>query len=154
MNKSERKQVMIMIGVMLAIVIILLIVKSTKGDEQESQPIQNTVQNEAYVERQEDGTSLNVSNKIKETKKLGDLEFSNIRLTSKNGESYLTATVKNTSSVKTGDEFITITVLDENGNTLTSVYAYLGTIDAGQETTLSTKTSSDFANAYDFTVSR
>lgn len=154
MNKSERKQVMIMIGVMLAIVIILLIVKSTKGDEQENQPIQNTVQNEAYVERQEDGTSLNVSNKIKETKKLGDLEFSNIRLTSKNGESYLTATVKNTSSVKTGDEFITITVLDENGNTLTSVYAYLGTIDAGQETTLSTKTSSDFANAYDFTVSR
>ena len=154
MNKSERKQVMIMIGVMLAIVIILLIVKSTKGDEQENQPIQNTVQNEAYVERQEDGTSLNVSDKLKETKKLGDLEFSNIRLTSKNGESYLTATVKNTSSVKTGDEFITITVLDENGNTLTSVYAYLGTIDAGQETTLSTKTSSDFANAYDFTVSR
>lgn len=154
MNKSERKQVMIMIGVMLAIVIILLIVKSTKGDEQENQPIQNTVQNEAYVERQEDGTSLNVSDKLKETKKLGDLEFSNIRLTSRNGESYLTATVKNTSSVKTGDEFITITVLDENGNTLTSVYAYLGTIDAGQETTLSTKTSSDFANAYDFTVSR
>ena len=154
MNKSERKQVMIMIGVMLAIVIILLIVKSTKGDEQENQPIQNTVQNEAYVERQEDGTSLNVSDKIKETKKLGDLEFSNIRLTSRNGESYLTAKVKNTSSVKTGDEFITITVLDENGNTLTSVYAYLGTIDAGQETTLSTKTSSDFANAYDFTVSR
>ena len=154
MNKSERKQVMIMIGVMLAIVIILLIVKSTKGDEQENQPIQNTVQNEAYVEIQEDGTSLNVSDKLKETKKLGDLEFSNIRLTSRNGESYLTATVKNTSSVKTGDEFITITVLDENGNTLTSVYAYLGTIDAGQETTLSTKTSSDFANAYDFTVSR
>ena len=154
MNKSQRKQVMIMIGVMLAIVIILLIVKSTKGDEQENQPIQNTVQNEAYVERQEDGTSLNVSDKLKETKKLGDLEFSNIRLTSRNGESYLTATVKNTSSVKTGDEFITITVLDENGNTLTSVYAYLGTIDAGQETTLSTKTSSDFANAYDFTVSR
>ena len=154
MNKSERKQVMIMIGVMLAIVIILLIVKSTKGDEQENQPIQNTVQNEAYVERHEDATSLNVSHKLKETKKLGDLEFSNIRLTSRNGESYLTATVKNTSSVKTGDEFITITVLDENGNTLTSVYAYLGTIDAGQETTLSTKTSSDFANAYDFTVSR
>ena len=121
MNKSERKQVMIMIGVMLAIVIILLIVKSTKGDEQENQPIQNTVQNEAYVERQEDGTSLNVSDKLKETKKLGDLEFSNIRLTSRNGESYLTATVKNTSSVKTGDEFITITVLDENGNTLTII---------------------------------
>ena len=154
MNKSERKQVMIMIGVMLAIVIILLIVKSTKGDEQENQPIQNTVQNEAFVEKQEDGTSLNVSDKLKETKKLGDLEFSNIRITSRNGESYLTATVKNTSSVKTGDEFITITVLDENGNTLTSVYAYLGTIDAGQETTLSTKTSSDFVNAYDFTVSR
>ena len=150
MNKSERKQAMIMIGVMLAIVIILLGVKTLKKDKQGNVETKN----EAYVETQEDGTKLNISSKLKETKKLGDLEFSNIRLTSKNGESYLTATVKNTSSVKAGDEFTTITVLDEDGNTLTRVDAYLGTIAAGQETTLSSKTSCDFANAYDFNVSR
>lgn len=154
MNKSERKQVFIMISVMVVIILILFVIKVVSGNKDESQSAQSNVQNEAYVEKQEDGTKVNTSNKLKETKKLGDLEFSNIRLTSKNGESYLTATVKNVGGSKAGDEFVTITVVDDQGSILTSVDAYLGTIQAGAETTLSSKTSSDFANAYDFTVSR
>ena len=154
MNKSERKQVFIMISVMVVIILILFVIEVVSGNKDESQSAQSNVQNEAYVEKQEDGTKVNTSNKLKETKKLGDLEFRNIRLTSKNGESYLTATVKNVGGSKAGDEFVTITVVDDQGSILTSVDAYLGTIQPGAETTLSSKTSSDFANAYDFTVSR
>lgn len=154
MNKSERKQAFIMISVMVVVVLILLVVKAVKGNEEKKHIEENSIHNEAYVEKQEDGTKLNTSDKLKETKTLGYLEFSNIRLTSKNGESYLTATVKNVGTSMEGDDFITITILDESGKILTTVDAYLGTVAAGAEITLSSKTSSDFANAYDFTVSR
>jgi len=153
MTQSEKKQIIIMIGVMLAIILILLVVKGVqKEDESEGEVAGTQVQE--FVEKQEDGTNLNTSEELKKTKTLGSLEFSNIALTSKDGESYITAKVKNTGSSKAGDEFIKITVLDKEGKELTTVNVYIETIEAGKETTLSSKTSSDFVNAHDFRISK
>jgi len=153
MTQSEKKQIIIMIGVMLAIILILLVVKGVqKEDEPEGEVAGTQVQE--FVEKQEDGTNLNTSEELKKTKTLGSLEFSNIALTSKDGESYITAKVKNTGRSKAGDEFIKITVLDKEGKELTTVNVYIETIEAGKETTLSSKTSSDFVNAHDFRISK
>lgn len=149
MSKKERKRIFTIIGILLLIIIILLIVKSiTKNDENEGEILTK----EAYVEIQEDGTNLNTSNKLKETKKLGELEFSNIRLTSKDGESYVTADVKNISTTKLGNKFVHITIVDDKGEDLSKVTIYLGDIQAGEAITINGKASSDFANAYDFLI--
>lgn len=153
MTQNEKKQIIIMIGVMLAIILILFVVKTVqKGDESEVE-VAGT-QTQEFVEKQEDGTNLNTSEELKKTKKVGSLEFTNITLTSKDGESYLTANVKNTGSSKAGDEFIKIAVLDKEGKELTTLNVYIETLDAGKETTLSSKTSSDFVNAHDFRISK
>lgn len=149
MSKKERKRIFTIIGILLLTIIILLIVKSiTKNDENEGEVLTK----ETYVEIQEDGTNLNTSNKLKETKKLGELEFSNIRLTSKDGESYVTADVKNTSTTKLGNKFVHITIVDDKGEDLSKVTIYLGDIEAGESITINGKASSDFANAYDFLI--
>ena len=154
----------LMIGILIVILIIgaailLVTLGNNNNNNQNTQnnngevATQNTV-TEKYVDVASDGTKINKSNKLKEAKKLGDLEISNILLTSKNNESYLQATVKNTGTAKAGDDFITITILDEQGKELTTIQTYLSTVEAGEEITLSSKTSTDFANAYDFTVSK
>jgi len=153
MTQSEKKQIIIMIGVMLAIILILLVVKGVQKEDEPEGKVAGT-QVQEFVEKQEDGTNLNTSEELKKTKTLGSLEFSNIALTSKDGESYITAKVKNTGSSKAGDEFIKITVLDKEGKELTTVNVYIETIEAGKETTLSSKTSSDFVNAHDFRISK
>jgi len=151
MTKSEKKQVIIMIGIMVKSIVILLVIKSVKKKDNEEF---DTTQIDTYVEKKEDGTKLNTSEELRKTKKLGELEFADIRLTSKDGESYLEAKVKNTGTSKTGDEFIKITIFDKEKKVLNTINIYLGTIEEGEEINLSSKTSSDFVNAYDFEVSR
>ena len=142
-----------MLGVKIAIILILLIVK-TVTNKNERELGENLNQEQEFVEKQEDGTRLNTSEELKKVKTLGILEFTNIQLTSKNGESYLEAKVKNTGTSKAGDEFIKITILDKENKVLNTINIFLGTIQAGETINLSSKTSSDFVNAYDFEVSR
>ena len=133
---------------MVAVVLIMVI---PRNDEEEKEREMNT-QEEKYAQVQDNGLKVNTSNKLKETKKLGNLEISNISLKSQGNESYITANVKNIGNTTNGDKFITITVLDDKQNIITKIDAYLSTIEAGQETILRSTTSADFANAYDFKV--
>jgi len=149
MTKKEKKKIFKIIGILVLIIIILFVIKSiTKNKENDGE----TLTKQAYVEIQEDGTNLNTSDKLKQTKKLGELEFSNISLTSKDGQSYITADVKNTSSSNLGNKFIHLTIVDDKNETLSSVTIYLGNIKPEETITINSKASSDFANAYDFLI--
>ena len=135
--------------VILVVVVLIMVIPGNKEEEKEKE--MNT-QEEKYAQVQDNGLKVNTSNKLKETKKLGNLEISNISLKSQGNESYITANVKNIGNTTDGDKFITITVLDDKQNIITKIDAYLSTIEAGQETILRSTTSADFANAYDFKV--
>ena len=136
---------------LIVLVVLVLIIVGVRNNKKEEQTPTNEPE-EKYVQVQEDGTKVNISNKLKETKKLGNLSISNISLKSQGNESFVTANVKNTGSSTDGDKFITITVLDDKQNVITKVDAYLSTIEPGEETVLRSTTSADFANAYDFKV--
>ena len=64
------------------------------GKEQQEVKVEN------YVEVLNDGTKLNKSNKLSETKKLDGMEITAIQLTNRNGVSRILATVTN----KTNEE--------------------------------------------------
>lgn len=147
MKKWEKYWIL---GLVILVVVVLIMV-IPRNDEEEKERELNT-QEEKYAQVQDNGLKVNTSNKLKETKKLGNLEISNISLKSQGNESYITASVKNTGNTTDGDKFITITVLDDKQNIITKIDAYLSTIEAGQETILRSTTSADFANAYDFKV--
>lgn len=155
MKKNEAKAIFTIIAIMVIILVIVFVVTRKNNDETEGQDT-NTANNtvtEEFVEVMEDGTRVNTSNKLAETKTFDGLEVSNITLTEKNNESYIRATVKNTTSQVKGDDYITLTIVDKNGKTLTEVDGYLDTLQPGSTATLSIRASADFANAYDFKVS-
>lgn len=152
MKKKEAIVIFTIVAIMV-IILVAVIARREKINNENNQITENTVKEE-FVEVKEDGTRVNTSNKLSETKKYDGLEISNITLTEKNNESYIRATVKNTTTQVKGDESITLTIIDKAGTTLTEVQGYLDTIQPGNTATLSIKASADFANAYDFKVSK
>lgn len=152
MKNKEKRNIIILVIVAVAIIVGIIIMKNgSKNNNQE--PVEQVAQEE-FVRKEEDGTRVNTSSKLAETKKCENLEITDIELTEKNGESYIQATVKNNGSTAESDEFLTLKVVDKEGKTLTEVKGYVDNVNPGETYALKIKASADFANAYDFTVSK
>ena len=107
---------------------------------------------EEYVQVQDDGSKLNISSKLNETKKVDGLEIGNIRFTESNGISTLLADVKNTKSSAIEMTSIMITLLDKDGKNIVEFEGLIAPIGPGESTQLNAGITSDYANAYDFSV--
>ena len=152
MKRNEKRGIAIL--VIVTIVIIGIIFFATRGKKEEE--VKNTTENNAPVEEfvqvLEDGTKLNTSTKLNETKKVNGIEFGNIQLTMQNGQSLLIADVKNTTSTATELTVVDVTLLDKQGNTIVKVGGLIAPLEPGASTQFTTSMTLDYANAYDFKV--
>ena len=152
MKNNEKKGIAILIIV--AIIIIGIIFFATRGKKEEV--VKNTTENSApteeFVQVLEDGSKLNTSTKLSETKKVNGIEFGNIQLTMQNGQSVLLANVKNTTTVTTELTAVDVTLLDKEGNIIVKVGGLIAPLEAGEEAQFNTSMTLDYANAYDFKV--
>ena len=149
----------IIIGIAIIISAILCIKNIRKRDpedieEQKNETIENNTVVEEFVEVLEDGTRLNTSSKLDETKKFEGLEISNLQITEKDNVTLLLGTITNVSQTKQGGYPINIKLIDKDGNEIITIVAIIGELEPGESTQLSTNAISDFANAYDFIITR
>lgn len=114
--------------------------------------ISNT--NQELTQTLSDNTKYNISNKLKETKMIDGMEIGNIQLTEKNGVTLLLATVTNKTNTVAGDFKVKIKVLDKDGKEITTTYGYIKLLQPGETTQLSVSKTFDYANAYDFEISK
>ncbi len=158
MKKKEK----IWIAILLVITIVVIIFAVTRKNGSEvantnSIPDSDTTlvekPEEKFVDIAEDGTKVNTSEALKTNKTVGNVEFSDIQLTQKNGETVLIANAKNTGSTASEMFAVDITLIDENGNDLVTVTGLVAPLSAGATTQFETSMTLDFANAYDFRVS-
>lgn len=155
MKKNERNAILVLIVV--AVIIIAVLVRSRNGNDAEGSAVaeEPTAQNqvvEEFVEVLEDGTKLNTSDKLAETKTFGNYEVSNIQLTEQDGQSLILADVKNIGSTKADVVLIDITLLDKEGNEITTIGGIIGDVEPNETVQLNASATTDFANAYDFTI--
>lgn len=156
MTSSEKKVIFTLIGIFVAILLIVLIVKGTGNNEDLSNvPSNNEVVNnsEKYVTDLANDVKLNTSKDLNSVKMYKNIEISNIQFTSKNGNSTLLADLKNTGSTKQEEEIVTITILDENNAKITSFNTILAAIEPGKTERLEAIITADIVNAKDFTIS-
>ena len=151
MKRNERKWILVLVAITV-LLIIVLIVKNSKKEVTKENSKQLGANTQEYVQVLEDGTKLNTSTKLKETKMLDSLEIGNIQLTNKNGQSVLLADVKNTGSMETQVMLINIVLLDENGTEITTVPGIISPLKAGERTQLNTSIQQDYTGIYDFRV--
>ena len=154
MKESEKKMIIILIIV--AVVIIGVITLLTRNRGKEQTPAGGNETNEPaeeFVQVLDDGTKLNTSEELHKTKMLDGLEISDLQLTERGNETVLLGTVRNTTSTVQTSVF-NITLIDKTGSEITTLQAYIEGLQPGASTELNVSTTLDYANAYDFRVSK
>jgi hypothetical protein len=152
MTDKEKRVISIIVIVGLLVISIIGFVTRDKGAAGDvTEPEQVT---EEFIEVQEDGTKLNISDKLKEEKELDGLKFGNIQLSEKDGQLYLLSTVRNTTSQDVEAFFVNITLYDKDGNDMVTILGLVPPVKAGDTAELKAGITEDYANAYDFKVER
>ncbi len=159
MKKNEIKMILVLILIAILIIgIIYIATRTKKQDQNDENNIANSTENinkEEFVQVQEDGEKVNISNKLKEEKYINGLKINNVRLTHNNGQSVLLADVTNTTSTDLTDAFfVNIILLDKNGKEMHEVLGVITPIKSGETTTLNAGVEEDYANAYDFRIEK
>lgn len=157
MKTKEKKIIMILVSIVLILGITYLITKgnNTKNVNNNIEEIKEESQNiEEFVKIQEDGTKVNISSKLQEEKELEGLKIGDIRITEKEGQFLLLAKVRNTTNSDIEPFYINIELLNEKGDKIATVTGAISAIKAGNKAILSAAVTEDYANAYDFKVTR
>ena len=159
---DKKKKIKIPIGLIIIILIIGIVIginQIKKQDNENQNQIQNKVTEnkedeikEKYVQLLEDGSKLNISEKLRENKKIDGLVLKDIQLTCKNGVTTLLTNVENTSKEKSKQKVVEVTLVDENKEKIYTLQGIIEEIEASGTKQLNCSITADFANAYDFTI--
>ena len=154
MKKNEKIMIIVLIAIAIAAIVFAVNFNKSKeeGTPQASEP--TNVVKEEFVEVLEDGTRLNTSEKLAETKTFDGMQITDLQLTENGNVSLLLGTVTNTSDTTKGGYPVNIKVLDKKGEEIITVAAFLGELEPGESTQLSTSATFDYANAYDFEITK
>lgn len=152
MKKQEKR--MILIIVLVGVIVIGGILLFKNSNKPKENGTQEEPKKEEFVKVLDDGTRLNTSDKLSKTKTFDGLEISNFQLTEKNNVTVLLGTITNKTNGEKGDYPINIKILDKQGNEIVTVGGYIGKLQPGESTQLNSSASFDYANAYDFEISK
>ncbi len=157
MRKSEKRLILILIVITIILTAIyFVVINKGKTEELDGNNNNSQIQDQGKENFSilEDGTKLNISKKIKETKKIDGLEFSDMEITEKDNVTVILANVRNTTKDIKKDYIVDIKVLDKKGNEITSLSGYIGEIKSNETISFKTSATFDFANAYDIVITK
>ena len=160
--KSSEKKVILLLIIVLIVVIVVAVKRNNKGEVEKPKTTQIATETEQkeeepkekYVEVLEDGTKLNTSETLKTAKMVEGLEFKNIQLTNKDGQSVLLADVTNTKETATEIMLVNVIILDDAGEEIGKVGGIIAPLAPGATTQFNTSTTMDYANAADFKIEK
>lgn len=151
MKPKEKKMILILL-IITIIAAIIFIKSKNKKTNTEVQEEQQGTQSSEYVQQFEDGTKQSTSQKLNETKKVGDIEISGIQIIEENGTATLTANVKNNSSATKKEFPLTIKLLNKSGEVIETLGAYVGTIKSGETRGIIASINMDISEVYDISI--
>ena len=155
MKKKEKRMIGIIILIGIIIIAILMIISNIKKQKNNNETAsEENVVTEEFVDVLDDGTKLNTSDKLHETKEFDGMQISNFQLTENNNVTLLLGTITNVSDSTKGGYPVNITILDKEGNEIVTVGGYIQELSAGESAQLNTSATFDYANAYDFTITK
>ena len=155
MSKNEKIGIGVLVLITVIVIIVAVVLSNRNKEDNSTDNVQATnTQTEEFVNVLSDGTKVNTSDKLHETKTFDGMEISNFQLTENGNVTLLLGTITNTSTEKKGGYPISITILDKDGNELTVVAAYIGELEPGESTQLNTSATFDYINAYDFEITK
>lgn len=154
MRTSEKRGIMILIGISVLIIIILMFVgKWTNKKKEEGRIHEESSLQEDYTKK-EGNIVINTSEKINENKKTEEFEISNVNLKEVNGETILSARVKNNTAEKQEKFLGNIVLLDKENKGIVRIPVRISETKAGETIEIEASITGSYVNAYDYRIER
>ena len=163
MSKQKKTIFIILVSVILAILMILGAILAIKPNRittnnqnvpEKEEKIKSEEQEEAetYTIRLDDGTKVNNSENLKQTKTYKNIEISNIQFTSKDNNSILLADIKNIGESDFEAQEAWLKLLDDNNNEIRQISIYIPQVSVGETKQLNSIITADIINVSDFVI--
>lgn len=136
-------------------IVVLCIKSSNKNKLEQQKASENNTQLEDYVTSFEKiGSDVKVNNNedLAKTKIYNNVEMSNIKFTSQNGNSVLVADVKNIGEIKHEKEIITLSIIGSDDTEIATLDTILTDLEPGETKQLTVLATADIVNAKNFII--
>ena len=162
---KKRKLILVInLIVIIALIVTLILVNQSKGNDVSNNDNQNaggdTIQNEnAEIEDDKytevvNGVKRNNSEKLHETKTLGNITVENVNLMYKENKTTMVLVIKNNASEEVGDYDAKVTLKNSKGQIIEELDVYINHIEAGKTASIVASITRDVTGAYDYEISR
>ena len=153
MKSQEKRMLLILVIVSALIITIIWFATRNKENNNVGGTTENVEQGE-FTRVEADGTIVNTSEKLKQTKE--DLGFSitNINFVKKGNETILTARVTNNTGEAQGDFLGQIVWLEKSGKEIGKIPVMISETQNGEAIDIETSITESYANAYDFRLEK
>ena len=153
MKKQEKRMLLILVIVSVLIITIIWFATRNKENNNVGGTTENVEQGE-FTKVEADGTIVNTSEKLKQTKENLGFSITNINFMKKGNETILTARVTNNTGEAQGDFLGQIVLLDKKGNEIGRIPAMITETENGEAIDIETTITESYANAYDFRLEK
>ena len=153
MKKQEKRMLLILVIVSVLIITIIWFATRNKENNNVGGTTENVEQGE-FTKVEANGTIVNTSEKLKQTKENLGFSITNINFMKKGNETILTARVTNNTGEAQGDFLGQIVLLDKRGNEIGRIPAMITETENGEAIDIETTITESYANAYDFRLEK
>ena len=153
MKKQEKRMLLILVIVSVLIITIIWFATRNKENNNVGGTTENVEQGE-FTKVEADGTIVNTSEKLKQTKENLGFSITNINFMKKGNETILTARVTNNTGEAQGDFLGQIVLLDKRGNEIGRIPAMITETENGEAIDIETTITESYANAYNFRLEK
>ena len=155
-RKINKKRILSLLLILLILVVLSVFLYSNINKKEKNNNDNNggnvTENQDNYTKILEDTTKVNISEKIKEEKKISNLVISDIKIEEVDNVSKFTANVKNNGNYEIKDLILSIKLVNSKNEEITTISGYVGNINPGEVLKLDTQATFDFSNAYDVQI--
>ena len=155
-RKINKKRILSLLLILLILVVLSVFLYSNINKKEKNNNDDNggnvTESQDNYTKILEDTTKVNISEKIKEEKKISNLVISDIKIEEVDNVSKFTANVKNNGNYEIKDLILSIKLVNSKNEEITTISGYVGNINPGEVLKLDTQATFDFSNAYDVQI--
>ena len=154
MKKEEKRMLLILVIVSALIITIIWFATRNKENNNVGGTTTENVEQGEFTRVEADGTIVNTSEKLKQTKENLGFSITNINFVKKGNETILTARVTNNTGTEQGSFFGKIILLDKSGNEIGTIPVMISETQNGEAIDIETSITESYANAYDFRLEK
>ena len=153
MKSQEKRMLLILVIVSALIITIIWFATRIKENNNVGGTTENVEQGE-FTKVEADGTIVNTSEKLKQTKENLGFSITNISFVKKGNETILTARVTNNTGEAQGDFLGKIVLLDKSGKEIGRIPVMISETQNGEAIDVETSITESYANSYDFRLEK